>query len=144
MKPVEQTILGHPEGNCFAACLASILELPLDEVPLFKMEQWQLAYNEWLRPSGLAIISVPLPEGIQSQPAEILRYFMPGYTILAAQSPRFDCLHAVVCWNGEIVHDPHPQRHMGVGEWKEVDLLVAIDAGRVASVSTSAKKAVAD
>lgn len=33
MKPVEQTILTPPHGNCHAACVASILELPIDRVP---------------------------------------------------------------------------------------------------------------
>lgn len=31
MKPVDQTIFGKPGGNCLAACIATILELPLDD-----------------------------------------------------------------------------------------------------------------
>ena len=32
MKPVDQTSFGFPGGNCFSACVASILELPIDDV----------------------------------------------------------------------------------------------------------------
>lgn len=131
MKPVDQTITTHPEGNCFPACLASILEIPLEEVPHAKGEGWQYYYNQWLRPRGLALITVGLPADIQTMSPELRRYHMPGYTILAVQSPRYDCLHSVVCLDGEIVHDPHPLRAMGVGAWKELDLLIAIDAGRI-------------
>lgn len=128
MKPVDQRFLTHPEGDCFAACLASILELPLGDVPNFKGDYWRVEFNEWLLPRGLAIYTVNLPEGVEIAAPNAKRYFMPGYTVLAAQSPRFDCLHAVVCFNGEIVHDPHPMREQGVGAWEEVDLLVTLDA----------------
>jgi hypothetical protein len=34
MKPVFQTRYDPPNGNCMAACVASILELPLDDVDI--------------------------------------------------------------------------------------------------------------
>jgi hypothetical protein len=34
MKSVDQTTFG-PNGNCFSACVASLLELPIDAVPFF-------------------------------------------------------------------------------------------------------------
>jgi hypothetical protein len=132
MKPVDQTILAPPDGNCFAACLASILEMPLAEVPNYKSDQWVTEFNAWLKPRGLALLTITLPEGIENMSQDERRYFLPGYCILAAQSPRYDCLHAVVVHDGEIVHDPHPERHMGVKEWKQADMLVALNAARVA------------
>lgn len=33
MKPVTQTKFGDPEGNCLMACVASIVEVPIDECP---------------------------------------------------------------------------------------------------------------
>jgi hypothetical protein len=60
MMPVFQTILqanppGTPEqewGNCFSACVASLLECPVEGMPNFHdtvdgMEWWQ-RWNEWL------------------------------------------------------------------------------------------------
>ena len=33
MKSVDQTKFGYPEGNCLMACVASILEVGLDDLP---------------------------------------------------------------------------------------------------------------
>lgn len=30
VKPVDQTLFGRPSGNCLPACVASILELPIE------------------------------------------------------------------------------------------------------------------
>lgn len=35
MKPIDQTTFGVPGGNCFSACVASLLELSIDDVPYF-------------------------------------------------------------------------------------------------------------
>ena len=35
MKPVNQTIINFRQGNCIQACVASIFELELSEVPNF-------------------------------------------------------------------------------------------------------------
>lgn len=32
---VHQTVLTVPGGNCFEACIASLLEVPIDAVPYF-------------------------------------------------------------------------------------------------------------
>lgn len=128
MKPVDQTKLGVPDGNCFPACLASILERPLETIPEFKGEEWQARYADWLRELGLSLITIRLPDGIENSNAEARRYYLPGYCILAVQSPRLDGhLHAVVARDGEIVHDPHPMREMGVGKWMEADILTVLD-----------------
>lgn len=132
MIPVDQTKLGHPEGDCFSACIASILEIPLEDVPNPKGEDWVHRFNEWLRDYGLAIVTMGLPEGAKDMPLDMRRYFLPGYCILAVKSPRGDWTHAVVCLDGEIVHDPHPQRDMGVGDWVEVDHLIPLDPKVVA------------
>lgn len=50
MKAIDQTTFGK-EGNCFAASLASVLELPLDSVPNFCVaypSDWFAKTNEWL------------------------------------------------------------------------------------------------
>lgn len=101
MRPVDQTKFGVPEGNCFSACVASILHLPLGDVPPFcKYEDWWERLNAWLRTRGFY--------------AMVLRYSddMPpnGFHILSGKSPRGDFQHSVVARGIEIVHDPHPSR----------------------------------
>lgn len=103
MKKVMQDKFGD-EGNCMEACIASILEIPLDEVPYSVPygEKWMDILHPFLFDRGLYLITVD---------AEIfLKIKKPyGYSIGAGRSSRvlgFD--HAVVCLDGETVHDPHP------------------------------------
>ncbi len=122
MTPVEQTTFGHPDGNCFAACVASILERPLDAVPDFKGPDWFTQWHQWLAPLGLYFLQYSAA-GDWSPPA--------GYAILTARSPRGDYDHAVVVnsW-GAVVWDPHPERAMGIGERKYYTVLTAYDPAR--------------
>ena len=51
MIPTKQTKFGK-KGNCFAACVASILEIPINVVPDLgeyeKSGYWIHKFNEWL------------------------------------------------------------------------------------------------
>ena len=46
---VKQTKFGKGEGNCFPACLASVLELSLEEVPEIRGENWISDTNKFRR-----------------------------------------------------------------------------------------------
>src|ERR1051325_5153699 len=110
----EQTILSPPDGNCFAACVASILELRIDDVPNFKQpadhsQEWWFQWQRWLEVRNLAFVGWPNP--ISDDPqcvADILR----GYSICTVRYEySWGCInHAVVCRDGEIVWNPHPLR----------------------------------
>lgn len=52
MSPVFQTRFGL-EGNCFAACVASILGCPITDVPIVLDGNQNRSLNEWLAPRGL-------------------------------------------------------------------------------------------
>lgn len=112
--PVNQTISGRlPSGqltgNCFPACIASMLGLPLNEVPFFstKNQKVQLGQaSKWLRGFGIKLVHIPG----SSQPPKNAYYMVQG------KSPRFpDAYHMVIGKNGRIVHDPHPDRTGIVG-----------------------------
>jgi len=118
MKNVDQTIFDPENGNCMAACVASILELPLPTMPNPHGDDgaW---YHEWiafLKPHNLQIL-------IFQAGGEVRPW---GYSILCGKSPRGDWNHCVVCYNGEMVHDPHPDR---TGVESEIDwtVFVALD-----------------
>ena len=112
MIPVEQTRLGYPNGNCFNACIASVLERPLEEIPDLmlgtdgKGKGWWPLYQQWFREQGFEATAY-LYDDI---------WFPRGYSLMSAQSPRGDFLHSVVCLDGNVVWDPHPQREMGLGQ----------------------------
>jgi len=101
MKAIDQTKFGSPDGNCWAACMASILEMPIDAMPpVVNGAGWWEAWQVWLHERNLTIYAMP----VQDNPAPL------GYTILSGKSPRGDWLHSVVAFNGVVVHDPHPDR----------------------------------
>lgn len=116
MKPVDQTNFYDPEkgtrGNCQQAAVASLLGLPLEEVPNF-MEQpsgfWQ-SFWEFIASRGLEAIEL-----------SGLRHF-DCYHLAYGQSSR-GVSHAVVYANGKLVHDPHPSRE-GIIEVETTVLVV--------------------
>lgn len=132
MKPVDQTTFGLPGGNCFSACVASLLEIPIDEVPYFMgdtgevlagddPEKWFERFEQWLSPRGLYPILLDI-HGISWRPA--------GLHILSGCSPRgrgrADDLHSVVAQGSEILHDPHPSRD-SVLTIRDVTVLVPLN-----------------
>jgi hypothetical protein len=128
MKPVEQTRLSGTDGNCFAACLASLFEVALDEVPQATPQELDKHNDDgWLQYTERLNQEFLLPRGFYIVTFKYDGWKPRGYALLAAQSPRHDGLHSVVCLDGEIVYDPHPRRDMGVGEWKEWDVLMVAD-----------------
>lgn len=121
MKPVEQTILEVGAGNCLAACLATILEVPCDDIPPRSHSVEQLL---WLRDRGFELLRVT-PDAFEVRDLPAVPY------VMTALSPRAFTFHAVVCVAGEIVWDPHPLRHMGLsGEAAEYLFLVPLNPER--------------
>ena len=108
MTPVMQSKLWTPDaplrGNCNAACLASLLDIPLWMVPPFEDMAGDLQSerrNEWLiRLFGYSL------ERIHGHEAARL----PEFYIACGPSPRGDgrIYHAVVYRAGVLAHDPHP------------------------------------
>ena len=104
-------------GNCLAACVASIFEVPLSRLEGVYDSQ---ALWRWLEKHfpGVGMIartydeSVPfgsrVPEGFTGK---------PGLTpwIAVVQSPRTPHAHCVVMVADRLEWDPHPQREDGVG-----------------------------
>lgn len=122
MKPVDQTKLHDPDngirGNCMAASLASILELPLSDIPEFEdMEgDWWPNLMNWLESLGFYIIQWREEVCLQ------------GYYLCAGMSER-GVNHQVVYKNGKLVHDPHPSK-TGIKKVNEVWALLPIDPSK--------------
>lgn len=102
MEPVYQTIIDKENGNCMAACIASLLELPLEAVPNFsEREDWFNYVDEFLEQFDL--------EWLQLKYSRSTELLLRGYYILSGDSPNFDGVdHVVIGHNGEVVHDPNP------------------------------------
>jgi hypothetical protein len=114
---------GRPTvGNCFSACVASLLELPLSDVPQFMTgdDWWAETFLPWLAAHGWWAAWWLLTD----RPAP------PGLYILTGHSPRRpedrSKLHSVVARGHDVVHDPHPSRD-GVLTADDVVVLVPLD-----------------
>lgn len=122
MKPVYQTLFKPPAANCFQAAMASVLELPLDDVPNFVLEErWWQAANDFLRPRDLYLITVPAQE----------EWTPIGYHLVAGPSPRLNGWHCLVGLNGQPIFDPHPSGNckLGTQERWEWHLFVSMMKG---------------
>jgi hypothetical protein len=120
MIPVTQTRTGKT-GNCFAASLASVLGLPLKQVPDFKKANEDPEVNVWLAKRGLRYREVP---ATQSPPK--------GWHIICGVSPRGG-YHAIVGFDGLEEWDPHPidgSRH-GLDKTIAWGVLEPLDKGKV-------------
>ena len=91
-------------GDCLSACLASILEVPIQTVPDFiDAPDFEAAINSWLAERGLTYTQVPI-----DNPAPV------GWHTVEGASPRGG-QHAVVGRDGTVVFDPHPEDGTGRG-----------------------------
>lgn len=147
MNRVDQTVFGDGKGNCNCACLATILGLPLSEIPNFCVDipdgqDWQAAQNAWLARYGLVILTLDL-DGEGKLPK--MTALVDGIPcLISGDSPRGDFSHAVVgkyrlndgpvgerTHQLEYIHDPHPSRKYLV-KAKSVDFFISIDPANVA------------
>lgn len=128
MAHIDQTIfVGDSKrlGNCVAAAVASVLDIPLAKVPHFI--EFGIAYgdsedphsasrgNHWWAMllgflAGKGQWVVELNDVTEGERDELL--------LVAGMSPR-GVVHQVVYRNGELWHDPHPSR-AGVLDVREV------------------------
>ncbi len=137
MIPVDQTRFGCNDpnepadiapGNCWAACLASILEKPLNEIPdelnhwkpgMKPWDSWipyQKEAHKWLHSIGYVLVEIRMNNVFYAGPEECFDM----YCIQSGPSPRNPkCFHAVVAKGPLIVHDPHPSRLDLAGELKD-------------------------
>lgn len=133
MTPVHQEILCNRRGDCLRACIASILDRPLDHVPNFSeparsqldpiwmrgngMAQVEAMYH-WLRPQGLDLYETSSPDPFDPDWGYGEEYD-PSFVIASGPSMMFaGSKHVVVAerylsvddqaWRARFVHDPNP------------------------------------
>lgn len=111
MTPVMQSKLYYPDGihngNCYAACLASILDLPLWMVPpfedMFGRGEWRVRTSEWLaKVHGLKMVKHMVKHEAANAPVDL-----PEFYIANGLSAR-GVYHSVIYSAGKLAHDPHP------------------------------------
>jgi len=108
VKPVEQTkfdlSFGESKSNHISACLASLVEVPIDSVPKFEEmseSEMKLTMAIWLKSIGYIIEfhnSSPLP-----RISHMIEY-------IAIDRTQFGKQHAVIKKEGNVIHNPHPDK----------------------------------
>lgn len=124
MKPVDQTIFGVPDGNCFAACVASLMGLALEDVPNFcSHKDWFERLRVWLAPRGFVPIAFEPSDACGTD--DLFDHVGDAFAIVGGRAARGH-LHACVYRGGRLVHDPHPSR-AGLLSVKDVIVFVCVD-----------------
>ena len=118
MKPVYQTRFGEPHGNCFAACMASILEVGLNDLPDLDFLPAGRNWIEWFNENLGERYSVAFFPATEEQP--FTGYIASGTHIITNGKNKEGVDHSQVAichskvlegeviertW--ELVHDPH-------------------------------------
>lgn len=131
MKPVDQTRFGRPDGNCWTACVASILEVPIEELSDLE-DAYRSAAIGWEN-GGEFQWSLILAEThalgftvgwIMMDNPNLPRLPPHGYSI--ANGPAVGGMpHSCVALDGEVVHDPHRERN-GLLAIESYDVLIPV------------------
>ncbi len=126
MNPVDQTEFGDL-GNCVSACIASILEISIKEVPHFLLNKKgepdeagaYFRMDDWLKSRGFFRRRFVCYPGWEKDITPI------GFHMIGGPSPRLKNLgHMVVGFEGKLVHDPHPSRAGLSGSPEEFEFIV--------------------
>ncbi len=101
MKPVHQTKFGIGEGNCLQACIASLFDIALEDIPVFgNRSDW---YDRF---------TIFMVDRFGVQPIEVWpgKFFadLQGLYIASGPSPRGDFDHSVILSGGTLAFDPYP------------------------------------
>ena len=125
MIPTFQTVIDKEVGNCFSACVASILEMKIEDIPDFweydeKESSFWHKFHEFLKPLGLSYVIIKtIPDekyysGINTHIWQTFPHLLENqHVICSVLSQKYEgTTHAVVGkfdFNFlKVVHDPNP------------------------------------
>ena len=142
MRKLQQRHTTTELGDCFATCVAMVLDLPQDSVPNFCAGHaggdWWLVFQGWMAERGLTAINITVSDGVTVSAGLKIRWVAEGTPcIFTGQSPRGDWLHSVVAvatgrgCGYELLHDPHPDGTF-LDDVREIMFFAALRPDRVA------------
>lgn len=130
--------------DCFRACVATVFGLSYENVPEFVRPGqsssapddtgWRALLHDWLAERNLVLWEIGLHGDklpmLMFGGHKIAYHFDPrGVWIASVKSPRFEGTHAIVMRGREVLWDPHPQRAMGHGGFRDALVFVQRGAG---------------
>lgn len=120
MIPIYQTKYGLGRGNCFAACVASLLNMLIEDVPNIETlyecsldsehEFWVGVMDKWLTNKGYTWR--PCPEAVsfhKTSPMtkDAISMVNKPYIAIGYMTPNSTEVHACLYMNGSILHNPN-------------------------------------
>lgn len=128
LRAVYQDRSGDRVGNCFSACLATLLQIDLEETRTFHAEYLEAASRwdpltererwNWLA-SGRANPVHDVVDGwlaLHGRVAVFTALAVRGWSIACGDNHQ-GVPHACVALDGELVHDPNPRKARGAADW---------------------------
>ena len=131
MKPVDQMIIDCETGDCWRACIASMFEMELEQVPKF-MENghngWEPIFDFFEKKLGYELT------GMYRRIGPAKKYLINGCVCGVVKSRNFEGKNHCVLLDetGLVLHDPNPdKKFQGVnvvesGEFVGFDVLIKI------------------
>lgn len=96
MRRTTQTDTSRGNGNCLQAAVASLLDLPLSQVPHFvRWPDWEIRFMNFMKEHGTPVTLGP---------------YSGTSTGIGIGPTIRDTTHAVVLKDGQMYWDPHPSR----------------------------------
>lgn len=127
MQRVDQSLLGARSGDCFAACVATLLNAAIDDVPHFcgiHGDSWYAHFCRWLAARDYAALSLRFDNEEQADAhIEWAREFAP-YVPWIAGGASTRGPHACVYLGAELLHDPFPKSRTGLIRVEDATYLV--------------------
>jgi len=118
-------------GNCFAAAIASMLDLPITEVPnvetLFGVDDWLWSevMDKWLKARGKELVKAPQYGVFHYEGEKAFREDLRNdYYFASGKSPR-GVSHICIFRGGDLVWDPHPT-HEGITDIFNFQILISV------------------
>lgn len=116
-----QKVNQRSNTDCVRACVASILEMHIDDVPDFNPVDWYSDLRTWLGskidgPSYVPMNTIVVPD-----------FEIPAYGIGGVSIPGNKWQHAVVTFGNEIRWDPGEHLNLPNGQLVEICYFVAVD-----------------
>jgi hypothetical protein len=108
MKPQKQRVVNKGMGDCFAACMASLLELPLAVIPNDHSDSWLWIWEKFLDQFGLELTASNSKGPIYSQFPWIASVVSKNYE---------NTTHAILMHEGaRVLFDPSTKKTYKKGE----------------------------
>jgi len=108
MKEIKQRVVNNVYGDCFSACMASLLELPIEVLPNDHSEAWFFIWEVFLKQFGLAISS-----GRADGP---IWHDYPWIATVKSKNFKNDSHVIIMDDGGNVLFDPSPKKTYKKGE----------------------------